>query len=107
MGCTDKNADEMSLKFGQPDHLAPPSQRQGRTVRWLSLGLGCGCATRPAVPFDLLPSLKKVALTMMKKSPKKSGGGEIGLALILDPCPRTQSTAEWNTRAGDGGVHEL
>ena len=52
MGCTDKNADEMSLKFGQPDHLAPPSQRQGGTVRWLSLGLVLESATVVTAPVS-------------------------------------------------------
>ena len=31
MGVSDQDAEELSLKFGQPDHLAPPSQAQERT----------------------------------------------------------------------------
>ena len=31
MGVRDEHAEEMSLQFGQPDHLAPPSQRYTRT----------------------------------------------------------------------------
>lgn len=30
MGVRDEDAELMSLKFGQPDHLAPPSQRHER-----------------------------------------------------------------------------
>lgn len=30
MGVSDAQAEEMSLKFGQPDHRAPPSQRHER-----------------------------------------------------------------------------